>query len=104
MSMQVSWNCDVPTRQPTGGIFELSDGRIMGKSSETDRRFAGLMRRVQAGDQHAYAQLLNELAPVLRRTIRRQRAFLKSPDTEDLVQDLLLSLHEVRATDQADRP
>jgi len=48
--------------------------------------------------------LLDELAPMLRRTIRRQRAFLKPHDIEDLVQDILLSLHEVRATYDATRP
>jgi RNA polymerase sigma-70 factor (ECF subfamily) len=41
---------------------------------------------------------------MLRRFIRRQRAFLKPQDVEDLVQEILLSLHEVRATYNADRP
>jgi RNA polymerase sigma factor (sigma-70 family) len=76
----------------------------MGESSEKDRLFATLMRLVQAGDQHAYARLLTELVPMLQRFIRRQRAFLKPQDVEDLVQEILLSLHEVRATYDADRP
>lgn len=63
-----------------------------------------LMRRVQEGDSAAYAQLLNEITPVLRRVIRRQRAFLNVEDIEDLVQDVLLSVHAVRATYDPDRP
>ena len=71
---------------------------------ERDRRFAGLMRSAQAGDRQAYAQLLAELIPLLRRAVRRRRGFLKPQDVEDLVQDILLSLHEARATYDPDRP
>jgi len=62
------------------------------------------MRRVQEGDSAAYAQLLNEITPLLRRVIRRQRAFLAVEDIEDLVQDVLLSVHAVRATYDPGRP
>jgi RNA polymerase sigma factor (sigma-70 family) len=73
-------------------------------SSQLDRRLADLMRAAQAGDQFAYAQVLNVLAPLLRRTIKRWRAFLKPEDIEDLVQDTLLSLHQARATYSPERP
>jgi RNA polymerase sigma factor (sigma-70 family) len=73
-------------------------------SSQLDRRLADLMRAAQAGDQLAYAQVLNVLAPLLRRTIKRWRAFLKPEDIEDLVQDTLLSLHQARATYSPERP
>jgi len=63
-----------------------------------------LMRRVQEGDSAAYAQLLNDITPILRRVIRRQRAFLNVEDVEDLVQEVLLSVHAVRATFDPDRP
>ena len=56
------------------------------------------MQAAQAGDGQAYVQLLGEITPRLRRIIRRQRRFLKTEDIEDLVQDVLLSLHAVRAT------
>ena len=68
-------------------------------SSQKDRRFASLMRSGQTGDGQAYAQLLHEIIPLLRRAVRRQRGFLKPQDVEDLVQEILLSLHEVRATE-----
>jgi RNA polymerase sigma factor (sigma-70 family) len=62
------------------------------------------MRSAQAGDAPAYAQLLHGLIPLLRRAVRRQRAFLKPQDVEDLVQDILLSLHEARTTYNSARP
>ena len=81
-----------------------ASGRIVDDGSERDRRFASLMRNAQAGDRQAYAQLLHEIIPLLRRAVRRQRGFLKPPDVEDLVQEILLSLHEVRATYDPGRP
>jgi len=76
----------------------------MGESSERDQRFALLMRATQEGDREAYARLLHELIPLLRRVVHRQRAFLKPQDAEDLVQDILLSLHEARRSYDPNRP
>lgn len=69
-----------------------------------DQRLAQLMRRAQQGDSLAYAELLNEITPLLRRDIRRRHRFLSPQDAEDLVQDVLLSLHVVRATYDSARP
>ncbi len=69
-----------------------------------DRRFAILMKAAQAGDDHAYAQLLREITPRLRVVVRRQKYFLGPEDIEDLVQDVLLSIHAVRATYDPERP
>jgi RNA polymerase sigma-70 factor (ECF subfamily) len=63
-----------------------------------------LMRKAQKGDSAAYAQLLNEITPILRRVIQRQCAFLSVEDIEDLVQEVLMSVHAVRATYDPDRP
>jgi RNA polymerase sigma factor (sigma-70 family) len=71
---------------------------------ERDRRLAGLMRSAQDGDGCAYASLLKEITPWLRQMMRHQRRFLRSQDIEDLVQDVLLSLHAVRATYDPKRP
>src|SRR5262245_44763535 len=65
-----------------------------GTSSELD----GLMGQVQQGDRLAYRRLLNEVVPILRGTIRSRRPFLSVHDIEDLVQDILLSMHIARAT------
>jgi DNA-directed RNA polymerase specialized sigma24 family protein len=48
--------------------------------------------------------LLEEVTPLLRQTVRRHRNFLQPADVEDLVQDILLSLHAVRATYDPGRP
>lgn len=63
-----------------------------------------LMKAAQAGDQDAYVQLLLEITPRLRRIVLRNRGFLSTEDIEDLVQDILLSLHAVRATYDPRRP
>ena len=86
------------------GLTPEGDGCIVDDSGGRDQRFARLMRSVQDGDSRAYAQLLQELAPILRRAIRRQRGFLQAQDVEDLLQDVLLSLHEARATYDRNRP
>jgi RNA polymerase sigma-70 factor (ECF subfamily) len=67
-------------------------------------RFAKLMRAAQDGDGAAYLQLLTEITPILRRTVRRRRWFAQAADAEDLVQDILVSLHTVRATYDPARP
>ncbi|MCK6454697.1 MAG: sigma-70 family RNA polymerase sigma factor [Alphaproteobacteria bacterium] len=67
-------------------------------------RLDELMRSAQAGDSVAYARLLAAIAPLIRRTIRRQRQLMPAADVEDIVQETLLSVHAVRATYDANRP
>jgi RNA polymerase sigma factor (sigma-70 family) len=76
----------------------------MTKSDEQDRRLSALMQAAQSGDGWAYALLLTELTPLLRRSVHRRLTFLQPQDVEDLVQDILLSLHAVRATYDPRRP
>lgn len=71
---------------------------------ETEHRLAALMRNAQAGDGVAYARLLEDIAPLLRNVIRRRLRFLSIDDIEDLVQNVLLSVHMVRATYDPGRP
>jgi RNA polymerase sigma-70 factor (ECF subfamily) len=74
-------------------------------SDEThDEPLRGLMRAAQDGDAEAYRALLSAVTPRLRGLIRRRRAFLDPQDVEDLVQDVLLSLHAVRHTYDPVRP
>lgn len=63
-----------------------------------------LMRAAQEGDGRAYRELLRAIVPRIRQVIRRQRGFAGLPEVEDLVQDVLLSVHTVRATYDASRP
>ncbi|WP_249144143.1 sigma-70 family RNA polymerase sigma factor [Bradyrhizobium lablabi] len=68
-----------------------------------DLRLTALMRSAQAGDARAYAELLALITPRLRRVISCQRRFLQYADVEDLVQEILLSLHAVRGTYDPER-
>jgi RNA polymerase sigma factor (sigma-70 family) len=63
-----------------------------------------LMCLAQSGDSSAYDRLLRQCADLIRRTVKRRYPFLADPDAEDLVQDILLSIHTVRATYDANRP
>lgn len=60
------------------------------------------MAEAQAGDQASYRRLLAALLPYLRAYARRH---LRGGDAaEDLVQDILLTLHRIRATYDPARP
>ena len=72
--------------------------------SSTDDRLRALMRQAQTGDAGAYIVLLRDLTPRIRRIIARQRGFAGEPGVEDLLQDVLLSVHSVRATYNPSRP
>lgn len=63
-----------------------------------------LMRAAQQGDAAAYAALLRDITPRVRQIVRRQRGFAGLADVEDLVQDVLFSVHSVRATYDPARP
>jgi RNA polymerase sigma-70 factor (ECF subfamily) len=63
-----------------------------------------LMCMAQAGDTSAYDRLLRQCAELIRRTVNRRYPFLAKADGEDLVQDILLSVHTVRATYDVNRP
>jgi RNA polymerase sigma-70 factor (ECF subfamily) len=61
-----------------------------------------LMAAAQAGDGAAYARLLREILPYIRAIARRHHA---APDRlEDVVQDVLLTIHRVRHTYDPGRP
>lgn len=61
-----------------------------------------LMARAQDGDAHAYRRLLMSIAPYIRSLAR---PILKNPaDIEDALQDVLITVHTVRATYDPKRP
>lgn len=62
------------------------------------------MRAAQAGDTQSYNRLLKAITPRVHAMVRRQRQFLSAADIEDLVQDVLISVHAVRATYDPARP
>ncbi len=63
-----------------------------------------MMRAAQGGDSDAYRALLTAVTPRIRRFVRARRPFLSAADVEDVVQDVLLSVHAVRATYDPSRP
>lgn len=62
------------------------------------------MQAAQAGDVRAYERLLREITPRLRQMVRKRRQFFTAEEVEDLVQEILLSIHAVRATYDPKRP
>lgn len=56
-----------------------------------------------AGNGACYAQVLHELSGLLRKFVQR-RLHTSSQDTEDVVQDILLAIHQKRHTYQSDYP
>ncbi len=63
-----------------------------------------LMRAAQQGDAASYVELLRTITPRIRQIVRRQRGFAGIAEVEDLVQDVLLSVHTVRASYDPARP
>lgn len=70
--------------------------------SDRDLRWSALMAAAQDGDTRAYDRLLRECLPLLRSICRAR--LCDTTDTEDAVQDALLTLHRVRATYDPARP
>jgi len=69
-----------------------------------DEHLSRLMARAQEGDSDAYVTLLRAITPRIRQLVRSKRAFLAASDVEDVVQEVLLSIHGVRATYDPARP
>jgi RNA polymerase sigma-70 factor, ECF subfamily len=62
----------------------------------TRKLLAGL-----AGDSVAYADFLSQLSPILRRVIGRK---IPMGDVEDVLQEVLISIHKARHTYDGERP
>jgi RNA polymerase sigma-70 factor (ECF subfamily) len=61
------------------------------------------MRAAQCGDRAAYGQLVRKIMPLLQRALRIRHGFLQAADRDDLMQDVLLSLHRAIATFDSQR-
>lgn len=60
-----------------------------------------LYRKGMAGDKEAYGLFLNKITPFLRRIVIRQ---IGASECEDVVQEILLSIHKARHTYDGTRP
>ena len=63
-----------------------------------DRELSVLMRAAQHGDRAAYSRLVREIIPLLKRVLRTRHGFLQAADRDDLIQEVLLSLHRAMTT------
>ena len=69
-----------------------------------EEHLSRLMARAQQGDSVAYVTLLRAITPRVRQLVRARRGFLGESDVEDVVQEVLLSVHTARATYDRARP
>jgi RNA polymerase sigma-70 factor (ECF subfamily) len=69
-----------------------------------DERLGQLMQAAQAGDSQAYLLLLHEITPRVRGAIARRWVNGTAADAEDILQDVLLSVHVARASYDPGRP
>ena len=60
------------------------------------------MRQAQAGDQRAYAGLLQEISRMLRPFLSKRLSF--TSEVDDLLQEILISIHKARHTYDGNRP
>lgn len=83
-------------------VLKLVKGASPPEMEVRDLDWSILMARAQDGDARAYRRLLESIAPYVR---ARAARFVRAPsDIEDAVQDILLTLHAVRATYDPARP
>ena len=75
---------------------------LQSKSVVFDVDWSILMARGQAGDRDSYRRLLEQITPYLRSVA--QKSHRNKSDVEDAVQDVLLTIHAVRATYDPTRP
>jgi RNA polymerase sigma-70 factor (ECF subfamily) len=70
-------------------------------TDKTDN-LAALMRKSLDGDKHAYAEILQETSRFLRPFLAKRLSFTNEVD--DLLQEILLSIHKARHTYDGKRP
>lgn len=68
----------------------------MQKNDTARESWPALMTQAQAGDRLAYTRLLKALVPVIRSQVRKQIS--DEALVEDVIQDVLLTVHRVRHT------
>jgi len=72
------------------------------QNSDDQHSLEHLMYLAQQGDKKAYARLFQEITPVLRGFVGKK---LNNPqDAEDVVQEILISIHNASHTYDTDRP
>ncbi len=70
-------------------------------ATEKNNSLRDLIRAGLAGDQAAYAKFLAEIAPLLRLVVAKK---ITSADVDDVLQEVLISIHKARHTYDGERP
>ena len=83
-------------------MTDRSEAGPSGTPADDSAAWSALMARAQDGDALAYRRLLKEVTPYLRSLAARHGGL--SGETEDAVQDILLTLHAARHVYDASRP
>lgn len=73
-----------------------------GGGAADDLDWSACMARAQDGDREVYRSLLEDVTPYLRSIVARR--FQNPGDIEDIVQDVLLTVHAIRHTYDPARP
>lgn len=88
------------TTAASSWVSRFSGAAAMDTTAD-EQRWAGWMLAAQAGDEAAYAALLEEISLVLRRYLLRR--FAHAEFVDDCVQECLLAIHSARHTYQRGR-
>lgn len=70
--------------------------------TDNSDNFEALMKQSLSGDQRAYAELLRETSRLLRPFLAKRLSFTNEVD--DLLQEILISIHKARHTYDGERP
>jgi RNA polymerase sigma-70 factor (ECF subfamily) len=99
-------SCTAPVDPSWSPVFTDTAGRRMSDTEVRDEHpeWSRLMAAAQDGDAEAYRHLLTAITPLLRRVAARRLSGAPAADIEDVVQDVLLSVHAVRHTYDPARP
>jgi RNA polymerase sigma-70 factor (ECF subfamily) len=88
--------------RPAEGYNIISRMVSDSRSRQQEGEWVVLMRAAQAGDARCYEQLLRAVTPFVRSLARR---YCRDPElAEDVVQDVLLTVHRIRHTWDPERP
>lgn len=83
---------------PKKGYIKFHGDRV----TDTTGNLEALMRQSLAGDQRAYAALLQETSRLLHPFLAKRLSFTNEVD--DLLQEILISIHKARHTYDGNRP
>ena len=88
--------------RPAEGYNIIDRMAAESRSRQQEAEWVVLMRAAQAGDARRYEQLLRAVTPFVRSLVRR---YCRDPAlAEDVVQDVLLTVHRIRHTWDPERP